>query len=48
MTDSSICISSKIEDCGGGRTGILGGGTGILGGRTSILRGRKGILAEVL
>ena len=41
-------LYSKIVDCGGGRTGILGGGTGILGGRSGILRGRKGILAEVL
>ena len=43
MSDSSICISSKIVDCGGGRTGILGGRTG-----NGILRGRKGILASTL
>ena len=44
MSDSSICIFSKIKDCGGGRTGILGGRKGMLRGRTGILRGRTGIL----
>ena len=55
MSDSSICIFSKIKDCGGGRTGILGGRKGMLRGRTGILRGRTGkfggrtgIIAEVL
>ena len=48
ISNSIICIFSKIEDGGGGRTGILGGRTGILGGKTGIFRGRKGVLAEVL